>query len=67
MDDEQRRILTPAQVSEMTGLAQSTLANWRTLGKGPTWFKIGRLVRYDAEAVDAWLNGLQAPSSTYPS
>lgn len=66
MDDEQRRILTPAQVSEMTGLAPSTLANWRVLGKGPAWFKIGRLVRYRPEAVEAWLNRLEAPSSTSP-
>ncbi|HEY9310256.1 MAG TPA: helix-turn-helix domain-containing protein [Microbacterium sp.] len=52
--------LTPAQVSEQTGFAQQTLANWRsqtTTGDvqvGPEFVKVGRLVRYDADAVKAW-------------
>ena len=38
--------LTPAQVSERTGFKVQTLANWRVLGKGPKWFRVGRSVRY---------------------
>jgi predicted DNA-binding transcriptional regulator AlpA len=47
--------LAPAAVSQKTGFAEQTLANWRVLGKGPAWFKIGRLVRYDEAEVDRWL------------
>jgi len=50
------RVLSPVAVSDKTGLTPKTLANWRVLGKGPTWFKIGRLVRYDEADVDAWLS-----------
>jgi hypothetical protein len=47
--------LTPSQTAHLTGLSPQTLANWRTLGKGPAWFKIGRLVRYDEEVLQAWI------------
>jgi len=33
-----------------------TLANWRSQGKGPSYVKIGRLVGYRPEAIDAYLN-----------
>jgi predicted DNA-binding transcriptional regulator AlpA len=51
--------LTPVQVSQQTGIAVGTLANWRSASTpanpvGPAFVKVGRLVRYDATAVDAW-------------
>lgn len=51
--------MTPQQVSENTGLAVGTLANWRSMSTptapvGPAFVKVGRLVRYDAESVEAW-------------
>lgn len=46
--------LTPQQVSSDTGIAVHTLANWRVLGTGPAFVKVGRLVRYDADVVRAW-------------
>ena len=55
-------VLTPAQVSEQTGMAEKTLANWRSALQGPTHFKIGRLVRYRQSAIDAWIETL-APSN----
>jgi excisionase family DNA binding protein len=51
-----RAILAPRDVAALMGLSLQTLANWRSLGKGPAWFKIGRLVRYRSEAVEAWLD-----------
>lgn len=51
--------MTPQQVSENTGIAVGTLANWRSMSTpstlvGPPSVKVGRLVRYDAEALEAW-------------
>jgi hypothetical protein len=33
-----------------------TLRNWRSLGEGPPYVKVGVRVRYDLRAVDRWLN-----------
>ena len=49
------QILTPAAVAAQTGFSEKTLANWRVLGQGPAFFKVGRLVRYRPESVDAWI------------
>lgn len=49
------RWLTPSQVSEKTGFAEKTLANWRSMNVGPPWRKIGRLVRYDEVEVERWM------------
>lgn len=56
-----RQWLTPTQVSEMTGVAVQTLANWRSLSRtssqplGPQYVKAGRLVRYWSDEVAAWM------------
>lgn len=46
--------LTPAQVAERTGFKVRTLRNWRSLGTGPAYLKVGRLVRYDESVIEAW-------------
>lgn len=32
------RRLTPDQAAALIGVSPKTLANWRSLGKGPSWF-----------------------------
>lgn len=44
----------PPEVAEYLGMPESTLAQWRYLGKGPKWSKIGRHVRYRWEDVEAY-------------
>lgn len=46
---------TTGQAAEHIGVAKQTLANWRSLGKGPTFSKRGNLVRYRWADLDAWL------------
>jgi len=46
---------TPAEAAEYLGVARQTLANWRSLGKGPRFVRRGRLVRYAWCDLDAWL------------
>lgn len=38
------------------GFSVRTLQQWRVKGGGPPYLKIGSAVRYNPEAVDAWLN-----------
>lgn len=53
----EKRYLTPNEVQEAYGLNKQTLANMRSLGKGPRYFKIGRLVRYSAEDLEKYFRG----------
>lgn len=45
----------PEEVSDLLKVPQGTLANWRYLGKGPRFVKVGRRVRYRRSDVEAWL------------
>jgi predicted DNA-binding transcriptional regulator AlpA len=47
--------LTPDDLARMWQVSVGTIANWRTNKKGPEFVRIGGLVRYSPEAVDAWL------------
>ena len=58
------KLMTQAEVKEITGLADSTLEQWRLKGKGPRFIKLGRLVRYRTSDVQAYIAGLQGFSST---
>ena len=47
--------LTPDDLARMWQVSAGTIANWRTNKKGPEFIRIGGLVRYSPEAVQAWL------------
>jgi predicted DNA-binding transcriptional regulator AlpA len=55
MNREKKTYLSSKRVSEMLGIAPQTNVNWRNLGRGPRYVKIGRLVRYDLDDVLAFL------------
>lgn len=50
------RYLTPPQVSERYSgqISVRTLANWRYLGTGPKFTRIGGRILYRADALDEW-------------
>ncbi|MFB3921970.1 MAG: helix-turn-helix domain-containing protein [Terriglobia bacterium] len=50
-----RELLPPEEVSRRTGIRPTTLAQWRYRKTGIPYLRIGRLVRYDAADVDAYL------------
>ncbi len=50
-------LLTPGDVSQRLGVPTGTLANWRYLGRGPAFLRVGRHVRYRPDDVEAWLDG----------
>lgn len=45
-------LLTPAEVAGELRITEKTLANWRSLGRGPAFVKVGGRVRYRRQAVD---------------
>ena len=50
-----KKFLTQAEVSERYGIPESTLENWRCVGKGPKHFKLeGSIVRYRLKNLVAW-------------
>lgn len=49
-------LLTPGQVSEYLGVSAGTLANWRHRGRGPSFLRVGRHVRYRSGDVASWLD-----------
>lgn len=49
-------LLTPKQLVEWLQLgSERTVEKWRSTGAGPTYLKVGRLVRYRKADVEAWL------------
>ena len=50
-DDE---VVTPREVSKKYQIPEATLAQWRYLGKGPSYLKLGAHVRYRRSALTAW-------------
>lgn len=50
------QLLTPKQVSaQLGGIPEKTLTQWRYLGVGPAYVKIGRHIRYRPQAVERWI------------
>ncbi len=54
--------LDTKQAAEHVRLAPKTLANWRALGIGPAFRRVGRVIRYDAAELDRYVetNGAAA-------
>lgn len=50
------KLLTPKDVSEITGLSVETLAQWRSQKRGIPFIKISRnCVRYRQSDLDSWV------------
>lgn len=53
MDD---KIFTPKQLAKYLETSVSALSQYRALGIGPVYLKIGRMGRYRMSDVDEWLH-----------
>jgi predicted DNA-binding transcriptional regulator AlpA len=50
-------LLTPEVLAEYLGVPVGVLANWRYMGTGPRFIKLGaKTVRYRESEVEDWLN-----------
>lgn len=48
-------LIDEGAAAQMLCCQVKTLQAWRCQGKGPAFIKIGRLVRYNALTVEAWI------------
>ena len=55
MELEGLRHLNEYEVAALIGFAVPSLRNWRCLGKGPPYVKMGRSVRYRLKDVLEWI------------
>ena len=51
VDEDSRPSMRTEQAAELLGICSGTLINWRYLGKGPRYHKIGRSVRYSVRDI----------------
>ncbi len=50
-----QQLLTPKALSELWGIPEKTLADWRSRGIGPAYKTLGRHVRYDPRDCERFL------------
>ncbi|MCW5976676.1 MAG: helix-turn-helix domain-containing protein [Bryobacteraceae bacterium] len=50
-----QRLLNEHEVANSCSISVLTLRKWRSQKRGPQFVKIGALVRYRPEDVDAWI------------
>lgn len=53
--DSAIQLLDEHEVSRCLSVSVNTLRYWRACGEGPNYVKLGRLVRYDAGALEKFL------------
>ena len=56
-------LMTAEDVSKRTKIPIRTLSQWRYLGKGPAYIRLGNHVRYRPEAIDEWETASEVPFS----
>ncbi len=49
-------LLNEHDVARITGMSLASVRRWRLVGRGPRFLKIGASVRYQPEALQAFLN-----------
>jgi phage terminase Nu1 subunit (DNA packaging protein) len=57
------KLLTPVEISELTGLSLNTLAQWRSQRRGIPYLKVGRKAMYDLADVQRYLDGCRVSVS----
>lgn len=58
------KLLDTSEVADLLTNKSNTLEGWRIKGMGPRYIKIGRLVRYRIEDVNAWLESQERTSTS---
>jgi excisionase family DNA binding protein len=53
--NETKTLLTEQQAAKYMAVSVAALRKWRVQGRGPTFHKLGTLVRYRIDDIEAWL------------
>jgi predicted DNA-binding transcriptional regulator AlpA len=59
-----KRLLRAPEAAEFLGVRPATLADWRLRGRGPKFRRLGRVVAYAVEDLNAWIDEQPAFRST---
>jgi predicted DNA-binding transcriptional regulator AlpA len=60
-------MVTTKELAELIGVPVATLNNWRSIGRGPRSFRLGRAVKYSLADVAAWIEQQQQADDHYQS
>jgi excisionase family DNA binding protein len=55
-------LMSLEDVAGYLGVPVRTVYSWRSIGKGPRGFRVGKYVRYKAADIDAWLERQADPA-----
>lgn len=58
------KLLDTSEVANLLTNKPNTIEGWRIKGMGPRYIKIGRLVRYRIEDVNAWIEAQERTSTS---
>jgi excisionase family DNA binding protein len=58
------RLLSTEEVAEVLGRPARTLRQWRYLGEGPRYLKVGATVRYRARDIEKWLEAQEREAAS---
>jgi excisionase family DNA binding protein len=56
-------LLTEQELAKRLNVSLASIRRWRINGRGPLFLKVGALVRYRPEDVEAWLGELATGGS----
>ena len=57
-------LMTENEVSKRLNVSVASLRRWRLTRRGPAFLKVGSLVRYQPEELEAWLASLPTGGGT---
>ena len=60
-------MVTTKELAELIGVPVATLNNWRSIGRGPRSFRLGRAVKYLVADVAAWIEHQQEADDRFLS
>ncbi len=63
-NSSKRRMIRTPEAAIYTGIAESTLEKRRVSGGGPLYMRVGRVVVYDPDDLDAWLEAHKRRSTS---
>ena len=49
-------LLNTPEAARFLQVSEATIKSWRALGFGPAYIRVGRLIKYDLEAIQHWLD-----------
>jgi predicted DNA-binding transcriptional regulator AlpA len=60
------RLLNEREAAALLGLSPHTLNRWRVLRTGPSFTRVGRLVRYRESAIRSYIASRDVPTADQP-